>query len=108
MFCLGLDLAPTDFARLVRRPRAIGVGLGCQVLGLPCLAAAMASLLHLPPVAAVGLVLIACCPSGATSNTFTMLARGDVALAVTMTAFSSVLSLVTSPLAVTWALRHYL
>lgn len=108
MFCLGLELLPGDFARLMQRPRAVGVGLACQVLFLPCLAALIASLLHLSPVHAVGLVLIACCPSGSTSNVFTMLAGGDVALAVTLTGFSSLLSILTIPLAVNWALQHYL
>src|SRR6056297_1231972 len=90
MFSLGLDLRPRDFARVARRPRPVAIGLAAQLVGLPLVAVAVATAVGLPPVAAVGLVLLAACPGGASSNAFTMLARGDVALSVTLTAVTSV------------------
>jgi BASS family bile acid:Na+ symporter len=108
MFCLGLELRPSDFARVIRRPRAASVGLAAQLLGLPLVAFAVARLLGLDPVFAVGLVLLAACPGGASSNAFTMLARGDVALSVTLTAVTSVVTVFTIPLVVNLAMGWWL
>ncbi len=108
MFGLGLDLRPRDFGRVARRPRAAAVGLAAQLLGLPLVAASVATVLDLPAVAAVGLVLLAACPGGASSNAFTMLARGDVALSVSLTAVTSVVTVATIPLVVNLAMGHWL
>jgi len=108
MFCLGLDLKPADFGRVIRRPRAAAIGLTAQLAGLPAIAAAVALALGLPPVIAVGLVLLAACPGGASSNAFTMLARGDVALSVTLTAVTSVVTVATIPVVVNLAMAHWL
>ncbi len=108
MFSLGLDLRPRDFARVVRQPRPVAIGLVAQLVGLPLAAATVATVVGLPPVAAVGLVLLAACPGGASSNAFTMLARGDVALSVTLTAVTSVVTVATIPAVVNLAMGHWL
>lgn len=103
MFSLGLDLRPGDFYRVIRYPRAAIIGLTGQLLGLPLIAALVALLLNLPPLLAVGLVLLAACPGGPSSNAFTMLARGDVALSVSLTAITSVVTILTIPFIVNLA-----
>ncbi|MCJ8499193.1 bile acid:sodium symporter family protein [Desulfatitalea alkaliphila] len=108
MFSLGLDLRPADFARVVRGPRAALIGLTAQMFGLPLVAFLVAALLGLPPVLAVGLVLLAACPGGASSNAFTMLARGDVALSVSLTAVTSVMTVLTIPMVVNLAMGHWM
>lgn len=107
MFCLGLELRTRDFTRLAAQPGPVAIGLAAQLLGLPVIAASLAWLLGLPPVAAVGLILLAACPGGASSNAFTMLARGDVALSVSLTAVTSVVTVVTIPLVVNTAMSWW-
>jgi len=103
MFSLGLDLRPEDFYRVIRWPGAAIIGLTGQLLGLPLIAVLIALLLNLPPLLAVGLVLLAACPGGTSSNAFTMLARGDVALSVSLTAITSVVTILTIPFIVNLA-----
>lgn len=98
MFSLGLSLTLTDFARLLRRPKATAVGLTGQLLVLPLLAWSLALLFALPPAMAVGLIILAACPGGVTSNAVVFAARGDVALSVTLTACSSMITIVSTPL----------
>lgn len=107
MFCLGLELRTRDFTRLAAQPRPVAIGLAAQLLGLPVVATLVAWVLGLPPVAAVGLVLLAACPSGASSNAFTMLARGDVALSVSLTAITSMVTVVTIPVVVNLAMSWW-
>ena len=97
MFDLGLTLQPADFLLFRRRPRAVAVGLVGQIVVLPAVAFALGMAFALPPVFFVGLVLIACSPGGSSSNIFSKLAGGDVALSVTLTALSSVITLLTIP-----------
>jgi len=108
MFGLGLSLTVDDFARVVRYPRAAAVGLGCQILVLPLLALGIAHLFALSPELAVGLMVLAASPGGAGANVLSYLGGGDVALNITLTAVNSVLSLLTMPLIVGMALRHFL
>ena len=98
MFLLGTDLNKEAFANVARNPRAVLAGMTGQLLFLPLIAIGVAWALNLPPVYFMGLVLVACCPGGSSSNVFSMLAKGDVALSVTLTAFSSVITLFTLPL----------
>ena len=91
MFLLGTDLHARAFADVARKPRAVLLGMLGQIVLLPLLAFGVASVLDLSPVYFMGLVLVACCPGGSSSNVFSMLARGDVALSVTLTAISSVI-----------------
>lgn len=97
MLTVGLKLAPDDFRRLAARPKAAAAGVAAQVLALPLLALGIAAVYPLSPVMAAGFLIIAACPGGITSNLLTLLARGDVALALTITAVSTALSTVTLP-----------
>lgn len=98
MFCLGLTLIPADFKMVLERPRAIIAGLCGQLLFLPVIAFLLGWAFHLDAIYYLGLILIACCPGGSSSNVFSMLAKGDVALSVSLTACSSILTLFTIPL----------
>lgn len=97
MFLLGTDLTVKSFADVARNPRAVLTGMIGQLVILPLLAFGIAWAMDLSPVYFMGLMLIACCPGGSSSNVFSMLARGDVALSVTLTAISSVVTLFTLP-----------
>ena len=103
MFDLGLVLRVEDFGKVFRRPLPIVIALFGQLVLLPLIALGLAKLFRLPPVFFIGLVLIACCPGGSSSNVFSKLAGGDVALSVTLTAFSSIITLFTIPLIMSWA-----
>ena len=103
MFDLGLSLRFEDFARVVRQPWPVAIALFGQLVLLPLIALGLAWAFRLPPVFFIGLVLIACCPGGSSSNVFSKLAGGDVALSVTLTALSSVVTLFTIPLIMSWA-----
>lgn len=102
MFDLGLTLRFEDFGRVFRRPWPIVIALFGQLLLLPLIALGLAWAFRLPPVFFIGLVLIACCPGGSSSNVFSRLAGGDVALSVTLTALSSIITLFTIPLIMSW------
>jgi BASS family bile acid:Na+ symporter len=95
---LGLHLTPADFRRVATQPRAVLVALAVQTLLLPPVAFGLAWSLGLPPEMAVGLILLAASPGGVTANIFSHLARGDVALNITLTATNCVLALATLPL----------
>ena len=97
MFLLGIDLDRKAFAGVARKPKAVLLGMVGQIVVLPVIAFAVAWALGLPPIYFMGLVLVACCPGGSSSNVFSMLAKGDVALSVTLTALSSIITLFTLP-----------
>ena len=105
MFQLGIELDRQAFAGVFRRPAAVVAGLLGQLLALPLIAFGVALAFRLPPVWFMGLMLIACCPGGSSSNVFSMLAKGDVALSVTLTALSSVVTLFTIPVVMGFAAR---
>ena len=105
MFNLGLALRFEDFGRVFRHPWPIAVALIGQLVFLPAIALGLAWLFKLPPVFFIGLVLIACCPGGSSSNVFSKLANGDVALSVTLTALSSIITLFTIPFIMSWATK---
>lgn len=102
MFDLGLTLRPSDFVLIAKRPRAVFVGLFGQLVLLPLVSFAVASFFSLPPIFYIGVMLIACCPGGSSSNIFSKLAKGDVALSVSLTALSSIITLVTVPAIMQW------
>jgi len=108
MFGMGMSLTAADFKRVVLSPRATILGLCCQLAALPLLAFALIWLFRLPGDLAVGLMILAACPGGPTSNIITHLSRGDTALSVTLTAVSSVITVFTIPLLVGFAIRHFL
>ena len=108
MLGLGLSLTIADFARVLRFPKAVLVGLFAQTVVLVAIAYLLARLAGLPPELAVGLMLLAASPGGATANIYSHLAHGDVALNITLTAVNSLLALVTLPLIVDASLAHFL
>ena len=98
MFSIGLGLQVSDFNRILRRPRAVITILVMQMVFLPISAFVISLLLEMPPELCLGLVLIAACPGGITSNMLTRLARGDAALSVGLTVITSFLSVLSIPL----------
>ncbi|MBJ6982709.1 bile acid:sodium symporter family protein [Luteimonas sp. MC1572] len=108
MLGLGLALTPGDFRRVARYPRAVLTGLTLQVLVLPWVAFGLALAFRLPAELAVGLMLLAASPGGATANIYSHLARGDVALNITLTAINSLLCLLTLPLILDLALQYFM
>ncbi|MCF6222573.1 MAG: bile acid:sodium symporter family protein [Flavobacteriaceae bacterium] len=108
MFGMGLSLTINDFKRVVTYPKAVIVGLVCQILVLPLIGYLIATGLDLSPTIAIGIMLLSACPGGATSNLLTHLAKGDLALSVSLTAISSILSIITIPIIVQFALLEFL
>jgi BASS family bile acid:Na+ symporter len=108
MLGLGLSLTVDDFKRVVRYPKAILIGLFIQMFVLTGICFAICVALKLPSVLAVGMMLLAAAPGGATANIYSHLAKGDVALNITLTAVNSVLSLLTLPVIVGFALQYFM
>lgn len=99
MFSMGLTLTLPDFTAVAKRPWAVGLGLVAHYVIMPGLGWLIATVLHLPPQLAAGVILVGCAPSGTASNVVTFLARGDVALSVSVATVSTVLApLITPPL----------
>ncbi|MCV0397244.1 MAG: bile acid:sodium symporter [Rhizobiaceae bacterium] len=98
VFAVALDLTWDQFRRVLRSPGAPGVGLAAQYLILPAAAFGIGVLMAATPSIALGLLLVACCPAGALSNYLTGVARGSVATSVSMTAISTLSSIVLTPL----------
>jgi bile acid:Na+ symporter, BASS family len=107
MGSLGLTLTPADFKRVVTAPKGVGIGLLNLLLLSPLLAFAIGEVYGLAATLAVGVVLLGASPGGTTANMLTHLARGDVALSVSMTAVSSVASVITVPLFLSLAASHF-
>lgn len=107
MFGMGLTLSPADFREVFRRPRDVALGVVAQFTIMPLGAYVVCKAFDLPPEIAVGLMLLGCCPGGTASNVVTYLARGDVALSVTITSCTTLLAPLVTPtlmyfLANTW------
>jgi len=98
LLAVGMDLTPADFARVRQRPRLVAAGLLWPLLTLPPLAFALVRLFEPPPAIQAGPLLIAACPIGGISNTYSYLARASVALSVTLTACSSLIAVASIPL----------
>ena len=107
MFAMGLTLTLGDFRRVLERPRAMAVGLLCKMVVLPLLAFSLVSLFGPRPEFAVGLIILAACPGGITANLLTHLAGGATALAVSLTAVTSVVDTLTVPFVVNLALSVF-
>lgn len=107
MATLGLGLRVQDFRRIATQPRDVLAGLASQMLLLPAVAFAIATLWAPAPALAVGLMVIAAAPGGVTSNLLTRFAGGDVALSVALTAMTSLAAMVSVPLVVLLSLRHF-
>ncbi|MDF3819664.1 bile acid:sodium symporter family protein [Leptospira sp. 96542] len=108
MWGMGLSLNTKDFARVAIYPKAVLVGLLAQLFLLPLIGFSIATIFQLDPKLAVGLVVLSCCPSGPTSNMYSYLFKGDVALSVTLTAIISVVKPFTLPILTYYAMVHFL
>ena len=116
MFDLGLVLKPADFRLIAERPKPVIIGLVGQIILLPLIAWGLIQLsaisfqhsaisVQLSAFSVIGIMLVACSPGGSSSNVFSMLAKGDVALSVTLTACSSIITLFTLPLIMAWVMN---
>lgn len=106
MFGLGLSLNLSDFKSLAKKPAALITGLAGQLVVLPALAFVIAEVFSLPALFYIGVILIACCPGGSSSNVFSKIAGGNVALSITLTALSSIITMFTIPLFLQIALNQ--
>ena len=108
MFGMGLTLRPVDFALVAKRPVPIVVGVAAQYIVMPLLALVVSWFLQLPPELAAGVILVGCAPGGTASNVVSYLARGDVAVSVTMTSISTLLAPLLTPLLTLWLAGRYM
>lgn len=95
---MGITLKPSDFVVVVKYPMALVTGVVAQFIIMPLVAWLLCMLFHLPPLLAIGVILVGTCPGGTASNVITYLAKGDVALSVGMTTASTMLSPALTPL----------
>jgi BASS family bile acid:Na+ symporter len=107
MFGLGLSLTVGDFARVLKQPRAVFIALVCQLVILPVICFGLVLAFQLPPVLAVGMMMLAASPGGTTANLYSHLFRGDVALNISLTAVNSVIAVVTLPLITNLAILYF-
>ncbi|WP_339611776.1 bile acid:sodium symporter family protein [uncultured Planktosalinus sp.] len=108
MLGMGLTLKPSDFRNVILFPKSVGVGLVLKLLFIPALTFVLLYLIPLQPELAVGFVLLAACPGGATTNLITHLAKGDVALSITLTAIASVITVFTIPILVDLGMLQFM
>ena len=108
MMGMGLTLVTNDFKRVLKYPKAVGIGLTNQLILLPVIGFALANIMPLEPEYAVGVMLLVLCPGGTPSNLFTYLAKGDVALSVTMTAIASIITVFSIPVVLSFSLIHFM
>jgi len=108
MFGLGLALTPADFARIARHPKAVAIALVCQIVLLPLVCFALVLAFALPPVLAVGMMLLAASPGGTTANLYSHLFRGDIALNISLTAINSLLAVLTLPILVNLSFAYFM
>lgn len=108
MFTLGLGLTPNDFVNLLRKPKAFFVGIINQMILLPITAFIIVSLMGITKEIAVGMMILASCPGGVTSNMITKLAKGDTALSISYTAVISVLTIITLPIITGFSMGHFM
>jgi BASS family bile acid:Na+ symporter len=107
MLGVGISLTINDFLLVFKKPLLILIGLFCQLVFLPLIAITIVSFIDIAPEYKVGIVIISACPGGATSNLITHLLKGNVALSIALTAFNSIVTLVSIPFIVGIALRLF-
>ncbi|MCK4921870.1 MAG: bile acid:sodium symporter family protein [Bacteroidales bacterium] len=107
MLGMGLSLVFADFKRIIVYPKAIFVGLANQLILLPIIGFTIAIIFPMRPEIAIGIMILAACPGGPTSNLITHLAKGDTALSVTLTAISSFVTILTIPFIVNFSLKYF-
>lgn len=108
MLGMGLSLVVDDFKRIFVYPKAIFVGLVNQLIMLPLIGIGIAILFPMKPEISIGIMILAACPGGPTSNLITHLAKGDTALSITLTALSSLITILTIPFIVNFALIYFI
>ena len=104
---IGMGLRPSDFSRVISQPKAFLIGATCQMLLLPAIAVGIIELIGLTGPLAIGLFILALCPGGVTSNLYTMLAKGDIGLSVSLTAVIGFITPFTIPVLGSWAISQY-
>ena len=105
---MGLELTLKDFARVSKHPKAVLIALFCQLILLVGIAFLICKILALPPLLAVGLMLLAASPGGTTANLFSYLYKGDIALNITLTAINAIIAAVFLPLIVNFSILHFM
>lgn len=108
MLGMGLSLTVNDFRRIFIKPKAVILGLTNQILVLPVVGFILASAFSLKPEIAIGIMILAACPGGTTSNLICHLAKGNTALSVSLTAISSMVTIITIPFIINFSLEHFL
>ena len=108
MFGMGLSLVKNDFIRLFQNPKAIIVGLINQIILLPIIAYTLISIFNVESDIAIGVMILAACPGGPTSNLITNLAKGDNGLSISLTTANSLITIFTIPFVIDYALNHFL
>lgn len=107
MLGMGMTLIPPDFTRIIKYPKSILIGLTNQIVFLPIIGFLLAITFNLNPTMAVGLMILASCPGGPTSNLITQVCKGNIALSVTLTATASIISIFTIPFILSYALEYF-
>ncbi len=107
MLGMGMTLIPADFTRIIKFPKAILIGLTNQFIFLPIIGFSLAIAFNLSPEMAVGVMILTTCPSNPTSNLITQICKGDIALSVTLTAIASMVSILTIPFILSYALDYF-
>ena len=108
MFTLGLGLTSSDFINLIKKPKSFFIGITNQMVMLPIVAFIIISLMGITKEIAVGMMILASCPGGVTSNMITKLAKGDTALSISYTAVISILTIFTLPLITGLSMNHFM
>tara|TARA_X000001036_G_scaffold67469_1_gene58303 strand:+ start:8074 stop:8925 length:852 start_codon:yes stop_codon:yes gene_type:complete len=108
MFTLGAGLTTKDFKNVLSEPKAFGLGIINQMIILPIVAFSIISIIGLTNEMAVGMMILACCPGGVTSNMITKLAKGDTALSISYTAVASIATVITLPLIVGFSMQYFM
>ena len=107
MLGLGLSLTLADFARVLKQPKAVIIALLCQLILLPAICFGLVLAFQLPPILAVGMMMLAASPGGTTANLYSHLFRGDIALNISLTAVNSVIAVITLPLITNFAIAYF-
>ncbi|WEK62268.1 MAG: bile acid:sodium symporter family protein [Candidatus Microbacterium colombiense] len=107
MLGLGLSLTLADFARVLKQPKAVIIALLCQLVLLPAICFGLVLAFHLPPILAVGMMMLAASPGGTTANLYSHLFRGDIALNISLTAVNSVIAVITLPIITNFAIGYF-
>ena len=108
MFTLGIGLTVQNFQNIINQPKALILGLINQMVLLPLIAFIILLIIKLPSEMAVGMIILACCPGGVTSNVLTRIAKGDTALSISYTAIVSIVTVITLPIIVGFSMQYFM